>query len=52
MSTFKVTGFGAGENEEALRKWVEQTTFRPAQRDGVAVPALYHARLEASARRM
>jgi hypothetical protein len=47
MSTFKLTGFGAGENKEALERWMTNVAFRPAQRDGAPVPARFHMQLMA-----
>jgi hypothetical protein len=47
MSTFKITGFGAGENENALRQWMEGAVFKPAHRGTEAVDALNEAKLEA-----
>jgi hypothetical protein len=46
MSTFKLTGFGAEENREALRNWIEQANYRPAYRGGEAIPGLYRTHLE------
>lgn len=46
MSTLKVTGFGAAENEQALRSWIEQAAFRPAHRGDTPVPGLYQTHLE------
>jgi hypothetical protein len=50
MTTFKVTGFGAAENKDALNHWIEQAIFRPAHRDGQPVPGLYRTNLEAQMR--
>ena len=47
MTTFKLTGFGAAENKDALTHWIEQAIFQPAHRDGQPVPGLYHTKLEA-----
>jgi hypothetical protein len=47
MSTFKVSGFGAAENRDALMRWIDQATYRPAYRGGQPVPGVYHTKLEA-----
>ena len=47
MKTFKVTGFGAAENQDALARWIEQSSFQPARSGGQPVPGLYQAKLEA-----
>ena len=47
MTTFKVTGFGASENKDALTRWIEQAIFRPAHLGDQPVPGLYRTRLEA-----
>jgi len=47
MTTFKVTGFGASENKDALTRWIEQAIFRPAHLGNQPVPGLYRTRLEA-----
>lgn len=47
MKTFKLAGYGANENREALTRWIEEAFFRPAYRDGQPVPGLYRTRLEA-----
>lgn len=46
MSTFKVSGFGAAENEQALRQWIESAAFKPAHRGTEAVEGFYEAKLE------
>lgn len=52
MTTFKVTGFGAAENEEALRQWIQQAAFTPAHRAGEAVAGLFQMKLQAQIRRI
>ena len=52
MNTFKATGLGADLNRDALRSWIEGSSFRPARLDGRSVPGLFKMRLEVSARRM
>jgi hypothetical protein len=52
MTTFKVTGFGAGENEEALRQWIQQAAFTPAHRGSEAVAGLFKMKIEAQVRRI
>ncbi|MFL5594472.1 MAG: hypothetical protein ACJ785_07665 [Gemmatimonadaceae bacterium] len=47
MNTFKVTGFGAVENSDALRRWIEQAMFRPAHLGDQPVPGVFHTKLEA-----
>lgn len=47
MTSFKVTGYGAAENRDALARWIEQAFFRPAYRSGQPVPGLYRMKLEA-----
>lgn len=46
MSTFKVTGFGAAENRDAFASWIQQSTFSPARRGGIAVPGVYRGSLQ------
>lgn len=52
MSTFRVSGIGAPENEAALRSWIEQAAFRPARHGATAVPGLFKAGLEVRVRRI
>jgi hypothetical protein len=52
MSTFKVTGFGASENQDALRRWIEEASFQPARRGDHTLPGLYRSHLEVEVRRM
>jgi hypothetical protein len=46
MRTLKLTGIGAAENREAIERWLEQATFRPAQRGGQPVAGTYRTGLE------
>ena len=46
MKTLKVTGMGAAENRQAIEQWIEQATFRPAQRGGQPVPGTYRTGLQ------
>jgi hypothetical protein len=46
MTTFKVSGFGASENEDTLTHWMEQVIFQPAHRGNQPVPALFHSRVQ------
>ena len=48
MSTFKVTGIVTDENRAALRTWIEQASFRPAQHAGQPVPGVFRTRLRAT----
>ena len=41
MSTFKATGSAAIGNRDALYEWVENSTFKPALRDGQPVSGVY-----------
>jgi hypothetical protein len=41
MSTFRLTGMGAADNEPAVRQWLAGATFRPGTQAGVPVAALY-----------
>jgi hypothetical protein len=52
MSTFKISGIGAPENEGALRRWIEQATFRPARHGTTAVPGVFKAALQVQIRRI
>lgn len=52
MSTFKVSGMGAPDNQEALREWIENASYRPAHRDGMPVPGLFKAHVEVEVRRI
>ena len=52
MTTFKATGQGADINRDALRRWMEAASFRPARLDGRPVPALFKTYFQASVRRM
>jgi hypothetical protein len=47
MSTFKASGFGAAENQDALRRWIQQLMFRPAHLGSQPVRGLYRTKLEA-----
>jgi hypothetical protein len=46
MSTFRVTGWGAAENRDALASWIQQSMFTPASRGGIAVPGVYRGSLQ------
>ena len=46
MRTLKLTGIGAAENRDAIERWIEQATFRPARRGGQPVPGTYRTGLE------
>ena len=46
MKTLKLTGIGAAENRDAIERWIQQATFRPAQRGGQPVAGTYRTRLE------
>jgi hypothetical protein len=46
MKTLKLTGIGAAENRDAIERWIQQATFRPAQRGGQPVAGIYRTRLE------
>jgi hypothetical protein len=46
MSTFRATGPGSELNQDALRTWIAASSFRPARRDGLAVPGLFRTILE------
>ena len=50
MSTLKVTGFGAGENTQAIANWIQGSSFRAGRKAGVPVAALYTTTLSAQAR--
>lgn len=41
LRTLKVTGRGAAENEEAIRRWLSAATFNPALQGGAPVRGLY-----------
>lgn len=47
MSTFKVTGRGSVQHENALREWIERAHFRPAMLDGAPVDAVFKQKLAA-----
>jgi hypothetical protein len=49
MSTLKLSGFGVVENEDAIRRWIEQSNFRPARRGDEPVAAIYKLKLAARA---
>jgi hypothetical protein len=50
MNTFKAVG--VVDNMDAIRRWIANSSFRPAQLDGRSVPGLFKMKLEARARRM
>jgi hypothetical protein len=50
MSTFRLTGLGAADNEPIVKEWLATATFRPGRQAGVPVRALYKNAWSAEAR--
>ena len=50
MTTFRAIGRGAEVNQDTLRTWIAQQRFRPAERDGQRVPALFKISMQARRR--
>ena len=50
MSTFRLTGLGAADNEPVVKEWLAAATFRPGRQAGVPVRALYRNAWHAEAR--
>lgn len=46
MSTLRVTGLGAAENQAVIEAWIVEARFRPAQQSGQPVPGVYRTRLQ------
>jgi hypothetical protein len=41
MSTFRLTGLGAADNEQAVKEWLAAATFRPGTQGGTPITSLY-----------
>jgi hypothetical protein len=42
MNTFVVTGFAAAENRDALARWIRESVFEPARKNGHPVRSTFH----------
>jgi len=52
VETLRITGDGAAENRDVITRWLQTSSFQPAQRDGRSVPGTFRTGFRVEVRRL